>query len=79
VNKRDKKKSRPAQKQVHGEVDLEAFQVFQHLEAAINALGDNPDEDPTYEDSDIDLIPRPIRRARRRGRQGGGVAIWDLG
>ncbi|KAF8168279.1 hypothetical protein B0H34DRAFT_684939 [Crassisporium funariophilum] len=31
-------------------------------------VGDNVDEDPTYEDSDVELIPRPIRRVRRRRR-----------
>ena len=26
---------------------------------------DNEEEDSTYEDSDVELIPRPIQRARR--------------
>jgi hypothetical protein len=31
---------------------------------------DNSEEDPTYEDSDVELIPRPIQPVRwRRGRE----------
>ncbi|CAA7258791.1 unnamed protein product [Cyclocybe aegerita] len=42
---------------------------------------DNVEEDPTYEeDSDVELIPRPMRRAlRRRARNPGGVNIIDIG
>lgn len=39
-----------------------------HLHADISGADifvDNEEEDSTYEDSDIELIPRPIQRARR--------------
>ncbi len=33
---------------------------------------DEAEDDPTYEDSDIELIPRPIQRPRRRRQRGSG-------
>lgn len=36
---------------------------------------DDLDNDPTYDESDLELIPRPIRRARRGRRRGSGVVI----
>jgi len=39
-------------------------QVFQFI------LEDDVEEDPTYEDSDLELIPRPIQRSRRQRRRG---------
>lgn len=44
--------------------------LFEVFDAPINWLdlpvADNEEEDPDYVDSDIELIPRPIQRARRR-------------
>jgi len=41
---------------------IQVFDTFQFI------LDDDVEEDPTYEDSDVELIPRPIQRARRQRR-----------
>jgi hypothetical protein len=38
-------------------------QVFQFI------VEDDAEEDPTYEDSDLELIPRPIQQSRRQRRR----------
>lgn len=67
--KRDAKKAR----QLSKPVALGAFQVFD-LPPNWFEFQDGVEDDPTYEDSDVELIPRPIQRARRRRRRAGQVA-----
>lgn len=66
AKKREKKKQQQAGKPHI--VDL------QFLDAPVHwFVPDNVEEDPAYEDSDIELLqPRPIRRPQRRRQRGSG-------
>ncbi|KAF8971511.1 hypothetical protein BDZ97DRAFT_1247172 [Flammula alnicola] len=70
ANQREQRKARHAGKPI---ISLGTIRVFE-MPGEWIPLEDNMDEDPTYEDSDAELIPRPIQRARRRRRREQGRA-----
>ncbi|KAF9535509.1 hypothetical protein CPB83DRAFT_888214 [Crepidotus variabilis] len=71
--KRERKKAR----RPRSFIPVRTFGFLDHLEQ-LQLPADDLNEDPTYEDSDVELIPRPIRRARR-GRRRGSEAVLEVG